>query len=85
MFTVHIKNNKTGEIRQHIEKDENWFDGSDFMWTEGNYSCDCNRALYFARANGSDDELAEGQDCGDNEAYSIPFVILKDGTKITIS
>jgi hypothetical protein len=23
---------------------------SEFIWTEGNYSCDCNRALFFAWA-----------------------------------
>ena len=23
-----------------------------FMWTDGNYSCDCNRALFHARARG---------------------------------
>ena len=27
---------------------------SDFMWTEGNYACDCNRALFFL-GGGSDD------------------------------
>lgn len=26
-----------------------------YMWTEGNYSCDCNRALFFARAADEDD------------------------------
>ncbi len=25
-------------------------DGGEFMWTEGNYSCDCNRALIHFRA-----------------------------------
>ena len=27
-------------------------DGGQFMWTEGNYACDCNRALFHARARG---------------------------------
>lgn len=26
-----------------------WFT---FLWSDGNYSCDCNRALFFADANG---------------------------------
>lgn len=25
---------------------------SDFLWSEGNYSCDCNRSLFFQRAAG---------------------------------
>jgi hypothetical protein len=28
------------------------------MWTEGNYACDCNRALFFARAVGLPDPNA---------------------------
>ncbi len=27
-------------------------DMGQFMWTDGNYSCDCNRALFHARARG---------------------------------
>jgi hypothetical protein len=34
-----------------------------FMWQEGNYSCDCNRALFFARASGDPDP--EPRPCGD--------------------
>jgi hypothetical protein len=28
---------------------------SDFIWSEGNYSCDCNRSLFFQRASGKDE------------------------------
>lgn len=34
-----------------------------FHWTEGNYSCDCNRALLLARALGVDDP--DDAPCGD--------------------
>lgn len=27
-------------------------DMGEYMWTDGNYSCDCNRALFHARARG---------------------------------
>lgn len=48
-----IRKNKTGEIREY--KDEVWWDHNepyddypnDFMWSEGNYSCDCNRHIFF--------------------------------------
>ena len=84
MYTVSIKNNKTGETRKFIMQDSDWGDGSDWLWTEGNYGCDCNRALFFARAFGEDETEAEEQECGDGVAYSVPFAELADGTKIEI-
>lgn len=27
-----------------------------FIWTDGNFDCDCNRALFFRRANNEEDE-----------------------------
>ena len=38
-------------------------DLSRFIWEEGNYRCDCNRALFFARAMGDEDpgELTCGE------------------------
>lgn len=41
-----------------------------FIWREGNYSCDCNRELFFRRLGGEE----EGDpDCGD-ERYSVCIV-----------
>ena len=37
---------------------------SEFMWTEGNYSCDCNRHNIFH-------DVFEGTDCGDDMRYTI--------------
>ena len=34
------------------EDDMEWGRLCDYMWTEGNYSCDCNRHLFFERAKG---------------------------------
>ena len=43
-------------------------DVSEYMWGDGgNYSCDCNRALFFARSGAEDDPDIE---CGDT-AYVI--------------
>lgn len=67
---VLIRNNKTGEVV--IYEDYGYFDeyGSfhDFIWSEGNYSCDCNRALFFYRAKDMPDP--EDRDCGE-ELYSV--------------
>ena len=37
-----------------------------FMWTEHNWSCDCNRALIHARARGVADPSEELLVCGDS-------------------
>ncbi len=84
MVIINIKNNKTGEIRKFVEKDGDWDHRLEWFWTEGNYGCDCNRALMFARANNEDETEAWEQGCGDGVAYSIPFVELADGTKINV-
>ena len=46
MYKVTIRNNKTNEIKSFTEDDE--FDEvTEYLWSEGNYACDCNRAAYF--------------------------------------
>ena len=30
-------------------------DSAEYMWHDGNYACDCNRALFLARARGEDE------------------------------
>lgn len=48
-----IRNNETGEIREY-ETHEILEEGNDypsvFNWEENNFSCDCNRLLFFKRA-----------------------------------
>jgi len=51
-YKVAIRKNSTGEVRIYDMECEWDADGSMFSWTEGNYGCDCNRELFFERANG---------------------------------
>ena len=82
MYKVLIRNNETKEERlRFIESD--WEDISLFYWTEGNFGCDCNRALQFASAKNEDDEKAWGQPCGRTK-YSVLWAELPSGEKIII-
>jgi hypothetical protein len=47
-YSVTIIRNSDGE-RATISHDGDWDEGAEFIWSEGNYSCDCNRAIFFAR------------------------------------
>lgn len=74
---LEIRNNKTGEVRA---SQEGWdWDGDteypDYIWSEGNYACDCNRALFFARVVGEDDP---DRNCGDS-AFAVRLTA-EDGT-----
>ncbi len=57
--TVQIRRNKDGVIREI--PNEKW---DDYLWAEGNYSCDCNRHLSFERAIGNDPDFDEAP-CGE--------------------
>jgi len=52
---AHIRNNATNVVRvydtEEILKDDEECP-NDWSWTNGNYGCDCNRELFFLRANG---------------------------------
>lgn len=69
---VRITDTKTGEERSF----EDDFDDS-FIWEDGSYACDCNRALFFERVMNPE---FKGKDapCG-NGRYSIQ-IETKDGT-----
>lgn len=79
-YFVEIRNNATGVVRK-CEFDFAWDkEGSEFCWTEGNFSCDCNRAQFFAQANGEDDP---NRHCGSTQYTAIKSV-LPDGTEIPL-
>lgn len=66
---VFIRDTMTAEIRQY-RYPYPWDSASEYLWSEGNYSCDCNRALFFAEAHGENDP---DRDCGD-ERYVLKIV-----------
>jgi hypothetical protein len=65
---AHIACVETGEVRV-VPVD--WTD-NDYMWSEGNYACDCNRALFFARAKGG--ELDPPRSCSRGK-YRVRIVV----------
>jgi len=79
---VYIKNNETGEVRVYHD-DFNWqdYEGGTalsrilYQYGEGNYSCDCNRELFFARSVGE-----EGDDVSCSETR---FTITKITNRAT--
>ena len=78
MYKVLLRNNETGEER-FVESTEEWGESSKYLWTEGNFQCDCNRHLIFEMAAGvvpEDDEC----ECGD-ERYTALYAELPDGTR----
>ena len=80
-YSLRIKNNATGESRVYKD-DYDWAEEYLFryQYTEGNYSCDCNRAIFFADGTDEDDEC----ECGDDVAFSIIWVEDEDGARFTL-
>lgn len=69
-YDVTIKDTVTQESRV-CPFDLDWTDSTAFLWEEGNYSCDCNRSLFFAQAAGE----ADGhQPCGDTR-YVVTSIV----------
>lgn len=53
IVAVDITRTADGVTRRHTLHDVDR-EGARFMWTDGNYGCDCNRHLWFERAAGRD-------------------------------
>lgn len=64
---VEIRRNIDGVVRLHLENDE-WL--GPYIWEDGNYSCDCNRFLFFMRAADEDEGEWDDLRCGDG-GYSV--------------
>lgn len=75
-----IRNNETNEIREY-EIHELLENGnvapSVFNWEENNYSCDCNRHLFFKRANDEETPQDFDMECT-NGKYSVNLKNKKD-------
>lgn len=75
MTKITIRENATGREAIH-HTDYEW---NEWQWTDGNFGCDCNRHLFFARAVGEDEN--EDPDCGDGR-YTIVKVTTDEGVEI---
>lgn len=82
MYRVIIRNNETREIRTR-EYGEDWDDSCEWLWTEGNFGCDCNRSLEFALAAGEHPKLEESDECSENR-YTVLCVELPSGQLVSI-
>lgn len=78
-----IRENATGEVVRHPEA---WdFGDSDYIWSEGNFACDCNRADFFVQGKTGDARANAGDiPCSDNR-YAVRLtdvagaVVYQDG------
>jgi hypothetical protein len=75
-YTVHIRNNATGEVREYRDNLD-WHGSSLYWWSEGNMSCDCNREPTWIMAGGG--EPPDNCDCG-HSRFAITRIVLDDGT-----
>ncbi len=75
-YTAMIRHNPTGEVRSYHDTWElqHGEGGLIFMWTEGNYGCDCNRKTFFERAANPAYKMPEQSVCGDT-GYSVNLVV----------
>jgi len=70
--TVFITDTMTGETRTYLDDLATAEDDyHEYLWSEGNYCCDCNRAIFFDVAGGGDGDPDRG--CG-GERYDIKLV-----------
>lgn len=59
-YIAHITKVETGvTVSVPFDDDYNYS-----LWAYGNYSCDCNRELFFLRASGGDPDISDVQ-CSD--------------------
>lgn len=65
-YIVKIKNNETGEIKV-IEQDGDLDEYAEFLWTDGNFGCDCNLHYFFTDWDGTDCP------CGENK-YDVELI-----------
>lgn len=79
-ITEIIRENSTGIIREHLSDtplEDNEAHPNTWIYEEGNFACDCNRALFFGYAIGENMDEIE-RECGDG-AYSVKLKNTKTG------
>lgn len=87
-YRIPIRCNATGETRIYELNAEGLDDETfEFMWTDGNYACDCNRHLRFTESRDVTENKVldwDGADpCGD-ERYSVFYAISPSGRRIAL-
>jgi len=55
-----------------------------FQYTDGNYSCDCNRRAFLARANQEDEPEGDDDVCGDTFTLKKLTAIRPDGSEVAL-
>ena len=83
-YTFEIQDTQTNEARKYRD-DFDWEDEGHmlFMFRDGNYSCDCNRELFFQRAAGEPETDLDEVSCGDGR-YVIARALREDGSSVEI-
>jgi hypothetical protein len=66
-YRVLLRDNQTNKEQWYVNESP-WGEGSYFLWTEGNYSCDCNRHIFF--------EIAADRDTGDCPCGEIRYTAI---------
>lgn len=60
---------------------DNWQSAYSFIWEDGNYRCDCNRALFFERAKTGNSETWPEVDCG-HILYRLDKLVVRETGEI---
>lgn len=69
-------------IQPTWESEEDVLSGMVFMYTDGNYSCDCNKTLFWCRSQQL--EEPEHPPCGDTMVLAKLTAIRPDGSEVEI-
>ena len=78
-YTIHLRDTRTGVTKVHHD-DYDWGDESAmlFQWTEGNYSCDCNRSIDFY------DDEAKRLECSAGNVIALDKIEDANGLEIPL-
>ena len=87
-YTVALRHVPTGEVRivkdrfdfSGYTRDEDWEHDADYIWLNGNYSCDCNRHNFFNRIGNP--EFDEEIPCGD-VLYAVDWIRNEESGRLT--
>lgn len=89
LLDIHLRDTQTGEVVVYhntypIPEPDLHESSTLYIWEEGNYSCDCNRSLFFHRAKHPDADPNDPEiklDCntGDNRIIIDKIVVRETG------